>query len=114
MTAISPLTIAWFDSAFSDGPAYGTQERISWGEFASILEWRREGDKDGCCFVPARFPAGPRGAVRRLKADVVARTAVALDIETSKKTGEVPPSLDDAMSRVTAFDWAAIGYTSHN
>jgi hypothetical protein len=111
-----PLTVAWFDTAFSDGPAYGDPECTIWGAVTPIFsEWRREGEKDGCCFAAARFTPEPGGRrVRRLKANLLARTLIVLDIETSKATGEVPPTLDAAMDRAKALGLAAIGYTSHN
>jgi hypothetical protein len=82
-----------------------------------VISWyRREDDeKDGPNFVPARFKLEPDGRrVRRLKANVLARTAVALDVETNSDTGEVPPSLDAAVGRVRDAGWAGIVYTSHN
>jgi hypothetical protein len=117
-----PLTISWFDTAFPTGPALGDPEQTTWGAFTSIFEWRREGhneindeaDKDGCCFATARFKLEPDGRhVRRLKDNLLARTAVALDIEANKDTGEVPPALDETMNRAAALGLAALGYTSH-
>ena len=56
---------------------------------AGVFWWRREGEKDGPNFVPPRFTLEPDGRhVRRLKRNLIARTAVALDCETNKKTGE--------------------------
>ena len=110
-----PLTISWFPTASPTGPAIGDPEATTWGNFASVFWWRREGDKDGPNFVPARFKLEPDGRhVRRLKRNLVARTAVALDCETSKKTGEVPPAFDAAVERVKAAGLAAILYTSHS
>ncbi|MGD0106524.1 MAG: hypothetical protein ABSC06_21160 [Rhodopila sp.] len=111
-----PLTIAWFETASPDSrPAYGDPERTTWGEFASIFEWRREGEKDGCGFVAARFkPEHDGRQVRQRKANLLTRTAIALDIETDKKTGEVPPSPKEAIGRVEALGLAALVYTSHN
>jgi hypothetical protein len=109
-----PLTVAWFDTAFSDGPAYGDPERTTWGEFASVSEWRREGEKDGPCFATARFKLERDGRqVRRLKANLLARTAIALDIETSKTTGEVPPGPDEVIERAGGLGLACLLYTSH-
>ena len=109
-----PLTIARFDTAFLKGPALGTQTQTTWGAFATLLRQRREGTKDGPNFVPARFNPEPDGRVRRLIANVAARTAIALDCETSKGTGEIPPAFDEAVARTAATGWAAVIYTSHN
>jgi hypothetical protein len=111
-----PLVISWFENAGEKGsPAYGDPERTNWRPFASVFEWRREGEKDGPNFVPSRFKLEPDGRhVRRLKANVVARTAVALDIEGDKKTGEVPPRLPMAMDRAKAQGFACLGYSSHS
>ena len=66
-----------------------------WVEFVSIFEHHRDWiEKEGPCFAPARFKLETDGRhVRRLGANVIARTAIFLDIEANKKTGEVPPSL---------------------
>ena len=110
-----PLSLVWFETAMPNGPALGEPETMKWGDFISIFSWRREGSKDGSCFCPARFTLEPDGRhVRRLKANLIARTAIALDIETSKSTGEVPPGLDEAMDRAQALGLTALGYTSHN
>src|SRR5579863_4412389 len=53
LTAVS-LTIALFPTAKPTGPAYGMEERTTWGAFAARLRERREGDKDGPSFVAAR------------------------------------------------------------
>ena len=84
-----PLTVCWFETAMPTGEmALGDPEVTTWLDFTSVFGWRREGVKDGCNFVPARFKLEPNGRqVRRLKANVLSRTAVALDIETNKKTG---------------------------
>ena len=109
------LTVAWFDTAMPDGPAYGNPETTCWSEFASIFEWRREGSKDGSNVVPSRFRLEPDGRQVRRKLDrVSARTAVVLDIESNPKTGEVPPLPAVAASRVQALDLAAVVYTSHS
>ena len=45
---------------------------------------------------------------------MLARTAIVLDIEASKQTGEVPPELEVAMDRAKALGLACLGYTSHS
>jgi hypothetical protein len=108
------ISVTLFDTAFPAGPAYGTTERTTWGAFVALFRDLREGGKDGCSFIPATFAPEPDGRVRRLKANVLARTAIALDCETNKETGEVPPRFADAVARVKAQGCAGVVYTSHN
>ena len=110
------LTVVWFETGIPSGPALGMPETLSWGKFWSIFERHEERlEKDGPCFVPARFKHEPDGRqVRRLGANVLARTAIALDLETNKKTGEVPPTLDTAIRRIEALGLAGFGYNSHS
>ena len=110
-----PLVVSWFPTAMPDGPAIGDPERTTWRAFADVFWWRREGVKDGPNFVLATF-ALERNArhVRRLKENLLARTAIALDCETNKKTGEVPPSLSEVVARINAHRWAGVVYTSHS
>ncbi len=109
------LTVAWFETVAPDGPAYGDPETTTWGNFASIFSGsRREGDKDGCNVVPSRFRLEPDRQVRRKLDRVIARSAVALDVETNMKTGEVPPLPAVTASRLEALEMAAILYTSHS
>jgi hypothetical protein len=111
----TPLIISWFSTAFPTGPAYGDPEHTTWGNFADVFWWRREGDKDGPNFVPARFNLEPDGRrVRRVGANLAARTAVALDCETHKITGEIPPPLAETVERIRKQSWAAVVYTSHS
>jgi hypothetical protein len=43
-----PLGVAWFENQGVKGePAFGDPETLTWGNFTSILEWRREVEKDG-------------------------------------------------------------------
>ena len=110
-----PLTISWFPTAIPGRPALGDPERTTWGEFCGVFWLRREGIKDGPNFVPARFSLEADGRhVRRLKTNLVARTAIALDLETNKKTGEIPPNPDEAIRRTEAKGLACLLYTSHS
>jgi hypothetical protein len=108
--------VSWFPTGKPKGPAIGDPKRTTWGKFVEVLSSsRREGEKDGPNFIPARFKPEPDGKhVRRLGANLIARTAVALDCETNKKTGEVPPPPDDARLRVRNAGWASVIYTSHH
>ena len=109
------LTVSYFPTAFPSGPAFGTEATTTWQTFANqICCGRRKGDKDGRGFVPARFQPEPDGQVRRIKANLVARTAIVLDIETNKQTVEGPPPVAVAVARIKDQNWAATVYTSHS
>jgi hypothetical protein len=87
------LHVAWFPSAEPKGPALGDPESSTWSNFRGALRFRREGPKDGPGFCAARFRLEGDGRhVRRLKANLLARTAIALDIEANRKNGECPPA----------------------
>ena len=110
-----PLVVSWFPTAMPDGPAIGDPENTTWSAFADVFWWRREGVKDGPNFVLATFALERDGRhVRRLKENLLARTAIALDCETNKKTGEVPPSFSEVVARIKAHHWGAVVYTSHS
>jgi hypothetical protein len=109
------LSIAWFPTATPNGLAIGDQEQTTWGNFCGVFWFRREGPKDGPGFCAARFKFEENGHhVRRLKANLLARTAIALDIEANKKSGKCPPSPDELATRIEAIGWAAALWTSHN
>ena len=109
------LTASFFSTAMPKGPAFGEQRQLTWGNFTSVFEPRRVGEKDGPNFIPARFSLEPDGRqVRRLKAHLLSRTAIALDIECNKETGEIPPALGEVVRRVKALGLAGLVYTSHN
>ena len=110
-----PLVVSWFPTAMPDGPAIGDPERTTWGAFAGVFWWRREGGKDGPCFVVATFALERDGRhVRRLKENLIARTAIALDCETNKQSGLVPPPFSEVIARIKTHRWAAVVYTSHS
>lgn len=110
------FTVSRFATAVAvpTGPAFGTMLTTTWPAFAGLFKRRRQGKKNGPCFAPARFRPEPDGAVRRILENVLTRTAIVLDIETDPKTGEVPPSFTEALARVEARGWTAVGYTSHS
>jgi hypothetical protein len=112
-----PIHISWFPTAFPDGPAYGDPETTTWAELRSIIaDYRREDDeKDGSNFIPARFQLELDGKrVRRLGRNLIARTAIAMDIEYNKDTREWPPMFNGAVAMLRQTGWAAVVYTSHN
>ncbi len=94
--------------------ALGVMDPMTWLGLKDLLGKRREGGKDGPNIVLARFAPEPNGAVHRLKEKVLARTAIALDCETDKKTGEVPPPVQEVVARLEAKGWTAALYTSHS
>jgi hypothetical protein len=109
------MTISWFETAFPVGPAYGDPEVMTWDHFTQVFKHRREGVKDGPCFATARFKLeADNRHVRRLKGNVIARTAIALDIEANKETGEIPPTMEASLDCVQALGRACLGYTSHS
>ncbi|HEX5006388.1 MAG TPA: hypothetical protein VFV70_04705, partial [Hyphomonadaceae bacterium] len=103
-------------AAIVSGPALGTPETVAWSDITDIFaNNRRVGAKDGPNFVPARFTLEADGRqVRRMGRNVVTRTMVALDCETHKDTGEVPPALDVVMERLRCLGLAGVAYTSHS
>jgi hypothetical protein len=109
-----PVTISVFDDSRH---GHGQGVPTTWAALVKRLAEHREGEKDGSNFVPARFhpePAKQGGGVRRTKARLVARTAVALDIEMNKGTGEIPLAFADAVAAVQRRGWAGVLYTSFN
>jgi hypothetical protein len=108
-----PLHLSWFPTSMPTGPALGYPRDTTWGTFCDALHQRREGQKDGPNIVPARFRLEPDGKhVRRLGANLLARTAIVLDVETNKETGEIPPPITKAIT--LSPGWATAAYTSHS
>jgi putative DNA primase/helicase len=93
---------------------FGETCETTWADFTSQLSHRRQGAKDGPAFVTATFRPEPDGRVRRRSANLISRTAIALDIETNTKTGEVPPPVEEAADHVRRQGWTAVLYTSHS
>lgn len=114
-----PVCLSLYPGAVVNGPAYGTQHTDwPWSKLVAMLSRkRRQGPKDGACMVLAQFemdPGGPNQRVRRQAKNLRMRTAVALDIETNKQTGAVPPSVTEAIARIEALHLSAVVYTSHS
>ncbi len=112
------LELAWFANGGEEGkPAPGTPETLGWEDLASIIVHnRRVGEKDGPNLIPIRFecePGKPR-VVRRKAANARARTAIALDIEENKATGELPPIVGDIVHRLQTLALATVVWTTHN
>ena len=112
----TPLQLAWFPTAFPDGPAFGDPEQTSWSNFCGIVSgFRREGPKDGPGFIGARFKLEDDGKqVRRLKANLTSRSVITMDLEANKQTGELPPWPDKLAALIESIGFAAVIWTSHN
>lgn len=109
------ISISQFGTAKPKGPAFGDLHHIRWSDFSASFGHRREGEKDGPGFVPCSFVLEADGRrVRRIEQNLVARSAIVLDIETSKRTGEIPPKPAEASRRAAMEGWASVVYTSHN
>jgi hypothetical protein len=107
--------ISWFPTGMPKGPAIGVPKNVTWEAIARRCSCRREGEKDGPCFVPARFKLERDGKhVRRLGTNLIARTVIAIDCEANQTTGEVPPAPTEAAERVRKAGWKGLVYTSHN
>lgn len=110
------LRISSFQCAIAPkGEAVGILTRMTWSGFVEMLSHRRQGAKDGPCFALATFATKPDGIhVGRTKAGALSRTGIVLDIETSKATGEIPPTPAEAIRRAERLGIAALVYSSHN
>lgn len=117
-TADLPITVSRFARSKADNPegiAYGAHDHTTWGKMQACISQRREGPKDGACFAAATFTLEPDGCrVRRLKAKVLTRTLIVLDVETNKKTGDIPPMIAEVVDHLGRWGKAAVVYTSHN
>ena len=112
------IEVAWFANGGEEGkPALGTPETLAWVDLSDIVSNnRRVGAKDGCNLIPSRFerePGKPR-VVRRKAVNARARTAIALDIEENKATGELPPIIGDVVHRLQTLALATIVWTTHS
>jgi hypothetical protein len=109
------MTITWFATAFPKGKALGEPELITWKNFTQVLFYRREGEKDGLAFATASFKPIPGSRlVRRTSKELFTRTAIALDIETNKQSGEIPVAPSEVASRIRTEGLACVIYSSHN
>jgi hypothetical protein len=112
------IEVAWFANGGEEGkPALGTPETLLWEDLADIItNNRRVGEKDGPNLIPTRLeriPGKPH-VVRRKAVAARGRTAVALDVEESKRTGALPPAVGDIVHRIDVLRLAAIVWTTHS
>ena len=112
------IEVAWFANGGEEGkPARGTPETLTWTDIVSIIaDNRRIGEKDGCDLIPVRFEreSGRPRVVRRKAVNARARTAILLDIEQNKATGELPPPVTDSVNRLNALQLASVVWTTHS
>ena len=109
--------LAWFERGIVTGRALGICEDILWPDLIDVIvNNRRTGEKDGTALSPTRYEpeAGKPRVVHRVNVKARAKTAVAIDIETSKKTGEIPPPPQEIRRRLAVMGLAGIFWTSHN
>lgn len=86
----------------------GTVQRVAWQRIVSKLTQHEVGERDGSLFCGAEFHGS------RERANVYARHLYILDIETSKRTGEVPPELEAVRQALMMLGWAAVIYSTWN
>ncbi len=86
----------------------GRPVTATWENIAQRLCVHREGDKDGPAIAAAMFSG------TRSRANLIMRTLVALDIETSKATGAVPPDPQVIVDLLTQKHLASVLWTTHS
>lgn len=86
----------------------GQRVDTTWDRLAARLLRHEEGNKDGPALSVATF-----SGIRRNE-NLVARSMVALDIETSGTTGEVPISFADMAAYLTARRVRAVAWSTHS
>lgn len=84
----------------------GEELDLPWGRIAQRLALHTVGTKDGSAISVGLF-AGTRSTE-----NLVARTAIALDVETSKTTGEVPPDPQAVGERLRGRRLAGVIWTT--
>lgn len=80
----------------------------TWGKLAERLSRHDEGTKDGPALTCATFNG------RRGNTTLVARSLIALDIETNKITGEIPPHPADMAGILAAKRLACAVWSTHS
>lgn len=86
----------------------GEELDLPWERVAQRLVVHTVGTKDGSAISVGLF-AGTRSTD-----NLVARSAIALDVETNKTTGEVPPDPQDVCERLKARRIASVVWTTYS
>lgn len=87
---------------------WGTTSSVPWPRLAASLAQHKVGTKDGHAITCATFD-GPRG-----NNTLQERTMIALDVEASAETGEVPPDPRVIEALLRAKRLAAVMWTTHS
>lgn len=87
---------------------YGRRATPSWSALVGRCTRHDEGLKDGPALACATFD-GPR-----CNASLVARSMVALDIEASRTTGEVPVAFDATVAHLSGRRVRSVMWTTHS
>lgn len=86
----------------------GVQVDVPWAQIAERCTRHEIGPKDGPAICAGVFSG------TRLNANLVGRTLVGLDIETSSTTGEVPVPVDAMVDYLTARRVQCVVWTTHS
>jgi len=87
---------------------HGVERRVEWSALVQRCLRHDVGDKDGPALSCATF-SGPRG-----NANLVNRTLVALDIEASGATGEIPLDVASMVAALAARRVECVLWTTHS
>lgn len=94
---------------------WGRPVTSTWQALAQRLDRHEEGEKDGLALCCASFRRDvlPGHGIRG-NANLLSRSLIALDIETSRDTGEVPPPLDAVADFLAVRRLSAVLWTTHS
>ena len=101
--------VVCFATGVGSWDAFPRSHERPWAELAERSTVHRPGDKDGPWVCGGMF-SGPDRKAKNL----IGRGVVALDIETNKETGEVPPPFDVVVERLRSLNQAAVVWTTYN
>lgn len=94
---------------------WGRPVAVPWAALAQRLSRHEEGEKDGLALACASFKRDvlPGHGIRG-NANLLARSLIALDVETSTQTGEVPPPMAAIADFLAIRRLAAVLWTTHS
>lgn len=100
--------IVRFSTVQHSHDAFPRNWEMDWDVLAARLARHDAGDKDGVALICATFTGPPRG-----KETLAERWLIGLDIEMSKKTGEVPPPPEVIARYMNHRKQAGVIWTTH-